>query len=387
MPLDSCDQPTLDVLEEGIAWLGENVGIRISPVAGSPGAQAFVWDSDVEARIQDILEGDPSFCRYAPARSLEALLRGSDGDASDVDRDLYEMEAAALIELAFSKTNLAQLSIENATRPEGYSFSKINHGYWEQIALMSSVRLERDYFRPLVAKSWHGGFHDLLLHLLTNSPAWKGAPAGLYAHEDSSVAIGFGNGDWLSNRENVDAFFSPAIRGALIGYNTYVRRVIGVSNLSFVDASFPKRLIWDGRFQDFLDLATFSSDMVLFIVPSYLSGIRIKSCNAPQTSISIPPRRIYDHYRVVLPYLIGRIIRHLRTAGSITIFCQAAAMSAAFGIIVDVLRSRMPEKRIRYYDLGQALDIAMSPNTQFSTWLRLSRVSDQLSWNPFYMVA
>ena len=62
-------------------------------------------------------------------------------------------------------------------------------------------------------------------------------------------------------------------------------------------------------------------------------------------------------------------------------------MSAALGIIVDVLRTRMPEKRIRYYDLGQALDIAMSPNTQFSPWLRLSRVSDHLRWNPFHMVA
>ncbi len=387
MPLGSCDQPTLDVLGEGIDWLGENAGIQISAVSDFPGAQALVWDSDVQAGIQEILEGDPTFCRYAPARSLDALLRGSDGGASDVDRDLYEMEPAALIDLTFSKTSLTQLSIDNATRNDGYSFSKINHGYWEQIALISSIRLEVEYFRPLVAKSWHGGFHDLLLHLLTNSPAWKGAPPGLYAHEDSSVAIGFGNGDRLSNRESVGAFFSPATRGALVGYNIYARHVIGASNLTFVDASFPKRLVWDGNFQEFLDLATLSSDMVLFVVPSHLSGIRLKSCDAPQTSIGIPPRRIYDHYCVVLPYLIGRILRHLRTVSSITIFCQGAAMSAALGIIVDVLRTRMPEKRIRYYDLGQALDIAMSPNTQFSPWLRLSRVSDHLSWNPFHMVA
>jgi hypothetical protein len=140
-------------------------------------------------------------------------------------------------------------------------------------------------------------------------------------------------------------------------------------------------------FQEFLDLILPSTDIVLFIVPSYLSGIRLKSFDGVQMEICVPPSRIYQQFNVVLPYLVGRIHEVVRTGASISVLCQAGGVGAALGIMVDLLRRRTPEGRIRYYDLGQALDIAMLPDLRFSSWLRSSPVSTVVTEasNPFQM--
>lgn len=386
MFIKPAQRPDLDALAEGIEWLRDNAEVRIDPITHQPVANEFDWGLNPEAVIHNIRNLDSEFCAYSVDRPLKEHLVPVDPVAAEADRETHRLDDDKLVDLVLSQTELRKLDLEVAAR-DGYSYSKINHAYWEQIALISSIILGRQYTRELPVHDADRGFHELLAHLLANSPKWRGAPAGAYVEDDFSLAVGFGNGDELSTRNELRAPLHPAIRGALIGFSLYFRHVLPVPRRTFTDAAFPKMLVWDRTFREFLDLILPSTDIALFVVPSYLSGIRLKSFDGLQMEICVPPSRIYQQFSVVLPYLVGRIHELARTGASISVLCQAGAAGAALGIMLDLLTRRMPEARIRYYDLGQALDIAMLPDTRFSPWLRGSPVAEAVTStsNPFQM--
>ena len=379
-------------LDRGIALINDLVGVALPRPKDVPYRTAATnWssDDDVEAHFDDLMTsifdserasvGDPTdpdltgfFATPAPVTEIVSAVRS-----------LQKLDDAALVKSTFEAISLRPLQLEDVFRPGGYVFSKLNHSYWELIAFRAFNALGETYLRPMTELlGLKCAFDELLIAAFIAHRANGGSSRDCFYSNGFSLGVGFNNGDWASTAERYHIPLSPYYRGAMIGLAAYLSATMKAESYVFSDGAFPKLLVWDGRMGEFAELISKTSDAILFVTPTHLAGIAIKNCSVETHNIIVPPRWVYRKWPAVVGYVLGRVSELMARHDRLTILVQAGGLAAPLGILIDLVQAQNEGCEVRYFDMGQALDIATISDTPFGAWIRKSNVAEALNAQP-----
>lgn len=245
-------------------------------------------------------------------------------------------------------------------------YLKINHGLWEHLYWMFAdpdprrMRLtESDRFRPRYVDS---GFLDLLEIMVRRvSRAERGRLRFPGLHMGVSLASG------THDHPDVVASFTSrpprqqlVIMGAAIGLVAWWETLFPGLRPDFCDGSYPKRGLATGALKTTLERAAATSERIVFVVPPHLAAIRLAGVTIPQETVVVPPTTVHESWIPCLAATSRHVLGRLATDGRVLVITQANVFSAPLGgFLLDARRRLLPaDARLRFFDLGQALDVA-----------------------------
>ncbi len=270
--------------------------------------------------------------------------------------------------VAFATERLELMGPPDLTDPgdEDLCFIKINHGLWEHLYWMFAapdplrMRLtESERFRRRYADS---GFLDLLETVFRRVSRAEGERLrfpGL--HLGVSLASGtHDHPDVLASFGSRPARQQLVIMGAAIGLVAWWNTLFPGLRPDFCDGSYPKRGLVTGALKTTLLRAAAASERIVFVVPPHLTAVRLAGVNVPQETVVVPPTTVHESWIPCLATTSRHVLGRLAADGSVLVICQANVFSAALGgFLLDARRHLLPvDARLRFFDLGQTLDIA-----------------------------
>ena len=305
----------------------------------------------------------------------------------DMVQSLKDLPDPALVEEAFDTISIRPLGLDDVFKVGGYAYPKLNHGYWELITGRALRRLGLDGLRDI--PEFIGAdsmFDEFLAVTLRASQARRGEPAGSLMSDRFSLGLGYGNGDRPSTRERYAAGLTPVSRGAMLGALAFLKTATGAEAFQCSDGAFPKRLIWEGTVHAFIERACACSDAIVFIGPPHLSGIRVRDSGIDSFHLMPPQNSVYRQWPAVTAYLIGRLAEIADAFPRVTILAQAAAVTGPLGFLVDMMQPAEDGRELRYFDMGQALDIATLEHAPAGLWLQAQNVAGAFAERPSPLV-
>lgn len=245
-------------------------------------------------------------------------------------------------------------------------YVKINHGFWEQIySIFAPPDRERmrvtgpARFRYRYVES---GFLDFLETVIGRMTRTEG---GQLRFQNLHFGVSLENGTH-THAENLAGFASRPPRqqlvmiGAAIGLAAWWRTIAPGQRPDFCDGSFAKQGLTLGTLRTTLAWAAARSERIIFVVPPHLAGIRLADVATPQETCIVPPKTIHESWASCLDATARHVLGRLAADGRLLVITQSAVFSAALGLFLfDARRRLLPgDARLRFFDLGQALDIA-----------------------------
>lgn len=285
---------------------------------------------------------------------------------------------------SFSAARIDIVPVLNFHQPgdSDLGYVKINHGFWEQLYALFG---ERDPARMRIVdpRRFHAryvasGFADALatataliarqdgqrlhfdgVHLGTS------LDNGTFDHE--AILAGFPGREAAAQRINM---------GAAIGLVAWWESLFPGLRPAFCDGSFPKQGLATGRLRATLAWAADRSDRIVFVVPPHLARIRLADTAVPQEAVLVPAKTVHESWVDCLHATAGHVLARLAGDGRVLVITQSAVFSALLGFFLADARRRLPLPGacLRYFDLGQALDVA-APETG-GVWVRRNPVAD-----------
>jgi hypothetical protein len=244
-----------------------------------------------------------------------------------------------------------------------YLYAKINHGTWEHLVNLRFDRTGREYYRyfgPWIEpRSFErSGFnHFLFATALRYLPQHDGSPP----MPDMHLGIAFDAGQGAVEFRPP---LPPAVRGAMIGGISFLESMFRVmsrdAQVSLAAGYLPKSMVLDDSLSDFVDAVAAKSDLVLFIVPTHLRRVTLaRPGKHALTTFVVPATYIHELWLPVLAAAASAMHEAFARFRAVTIFTQAGTMSYPLMILAKVIQARIaPDCALRYFDLGQAFDIA-----------------------------
>ncbi len=245
-------------------------------------------------------------------------------------------------------------------------FSKINHGYWEKLVALHVESNGRDYYRkglglaPANTSLEPSGFNDLFW---ASALKQFGLPGLATPPSDPLLAVAFHAGGIPIER----AFrlpLNPVARGSMVGVLSFFDAIYGILSGDVcgivADGSLPKNMVLDGSLVPLVAETVRESDLILFIVPTHLRDITVLDNQlADEHTLVIPATYCHELWLPVIATAAAVMEQAFRRNARVTIFVQAGALSYPLMMIAKMLFEASPtESTVRYYDLGQALDVA-----------------------------
>lgn len=276
---------------------------------------------------------------------------------------------ATIRSFADARFDVAPMPDLRASGDHDIYYAKINHGFWEQmyaaIAPPDPVKMRIKNPAERRARYLASGFADAL------AAAMEGA-----AHQEQgsirfpgvqfAVSLASGSHDHADVLAGFDAR-SPVERqiviGAAIGIAAWFEAVFPRQRPSFFDGSFPKRGLESGALRATLEWAASASQRIIFVVPPHLEGIRLTGTTTPQETFLVPATTIHEGWAACLHAVASHVLTRLAEDHSVLVITQSAVFSALLGLFLAQAKPRLlgTAHRLRYFDLGQVLDIAV-PN-------------------------
>ena len=306
-------------------------------------------------------QGGPSFDRFN--QNIDALSADADEDLIGQVRrrfafwgsDGYPKDAAA-----------------------DFQYAKINHGYWELMVGARRMNNGEEAFRTRNNIYWSERFVDSSFsHFLFTC-------ADRYfdrLHGDAAREASFGIAFDAGARPAAETFQAPLpgfIRGGMIGALAFFDAHLGPAGSSgaalVAEGSIPKLMVLDGTVARFVQAATHGADAVLYLAPAHLSRIALvdRSRSLAEHRIVLPSHSVHERWLPVAAMAAAALEQMFVEYRSVTVFVQAAAMSFPLMVIARLLRDRLaPDVGLRFFDFGQALDIAtVGTGESAGSWLR-----------------
>jgi hypothetical protein len=245
-------------------------------------------------------------------------------------------------------------------------YVKINHGLWEHIYWMFAppdperMRVtESARFRDRYVES---GFLDFLVTAIGRVARPEGERLRFQGlHFGVSLDNGtHPHGDVLAGFAGRPPRQQLVMIGAAIGMAAWWQTLAPGCRPDFCDGSFPKQGLATGGLRTTLAWAAARSERVLFVVPPHLAGIRLADVAIPQETLIVPPKTIHESWAPCLDATARHVLGRLAADGRLLVITQSAVFSAALGMfLLDARRRLLPaDARLRFFDLGQALDVA-----------------------------
>ena len=262
-------------------------------------------------------------------------------------------------------------------------YVKINHGFWEQLYALFGER-EAARMRIVDPRRFHARYvASAFADALAAATAAIARPDGPRLGFDG-VLLGasLDNGTFdhdavLAGFPHLDAAGQRITLGAAIGLTAWWESLFPGLRPAFCDGSFPKRGLATGRLRQTLAWAADRSDRIVFVVPPHLARIRLADTPLPQESVLVPAKSVHESWIDCLHATAGHVLARLATDGRVLVITQSAVFSALLGFFLADARRRLPlpDTCLRYFDLGQALDVA-APDTG-GRWVRRNQAGDE----------
>jgi hypothetical protein len=267
---------------------------------------------------------------------------------------------------SFVSANIEIVSDKEFSPTAGCDFYyvKINHGYWEQLLALfcEPSRVAMRILDTEIYKSQYisSGFMDAVDVAIRRA-----------ASDDGSVIrfphIHFGVSLWNGRSEHADvladvpseAFLHQIVLGASIGVKACFDSLFGQRHLSFCDGSFPKHGLKTGLLHECLHSFAAEADLVIFVIPPHLKGIRIAGTNVPHEHMFISGSMVHESWIASLYFTVGQILQRVAVNGRVLVITQSAVFSALLGLFLQSAKNAVvPRGTIYFFDLGQVIDIA-----------------------------
>jgi len=261
-------------------------------------------------------------------------------------------------------------------------YVKINHGFWEQLyalfgdrdpARMRIVDPRRFHMRYIAS-----AFADALA-AATAALAQPDGPRLQLHGVQLGTSLDNGTLDHpatLAGFPARDAAQQRVAIGAAIGLTAWWETLYPSRRPAFCDGSFPKQGLVTGRLRETLAWAADRSDRIVFVVPPHLARIRLADTALPQEAVLVPAKTVHESWVACLHATAGHVLARLAGDGRVLVITQSAVFAALLGFFLADARRRLPLPGtcLRYFDLGQALDVA-APETG-GVWVRHNPVAD-----------
>ena len=334
--------------------------------------------------LGEVFDLDPPRARLRPAamehwpaetaRLAAAAGPGFRGRRQDREaRFVTNLEAVVPLVTAESLPSFVADRLDIAAVPDFASLAdaelcyvKINHGFWEQLyALFGHPDPERmriqepARFRGPYLES---GFIDALavaIGRVARPEAGRLRFPGLHL----GVSLASGSHDHpevLARFAERPAGRRSIVMGAAIGLSAWWETLFPGLAPAFCDGSFPKRGLATGALRAALEAAAARSERIVFVVPPHLATIRLAGVGIPQETVLVPPTTVHESWAACLTATAGHLLARLAADGRVLVITQSAVFSAVLGaFLLDARRRLLPsDARLRFFDLGQALDVA-----------------------------
>lgn len=245
-------------------------------------------------------------------------------------------------------------------------YVKINHGFWEQLyALFGRPDAERMRIQDPArfrAQYVESGFLDALAVALGRVARPE---AGRLRFPGMQLGVSLASGshdhpELLARFAERPAGRRSIVMGAAIGLVSWWETLFPGLQPAFCDGSFPKRGLATGALQAALEAAAARSERIVFVVPPHLATIRLAGVGIPQETVLVPPTTVHESWAACLAATAGHVLARLAADGRVLVITQSAVFSAVLGaFLLDARRRLLPaDARLRFFDLGQALDVA-----------------------------
>ncbi len=196
-----------------------------------------------------------------------------------------------------------------------------------------------------------------------------------------AFGLSYGSGELLTHEELVIPL-DPSCRGAILGADGYFGLISPSAKVTVADGSAAKLLFWNAELEEFFQRVAELSDVVVFVVPPHLRRITIRGWSGDQVRLVIPGEQVESQWPAVLPVLAGAVSRILDRYQRVTVIVQASLMSATLSMLLELMRPQHPGNTLRYFDLGQVLDVAAYPSAAAGPWTRRRDVQEALGLQP-----
>ena len=269
-----------------------------------------------------------------------------------------------------------------------FQYSKVNHGFWGKLAVCLGP--DRHSFDQRLVWKWtkRHSLSGFLSYFFACSNIYFNA---LHASDRAEAIFGVAYDAGETTPEVCLACpLDRDIRDGLVGLLAYFREDFAApasaSPLELGLGSVPKSMIFDNTLGAFVDGAVEASEAVVFLVPTHLRQVMLArgSGRVDQYTVVLPEQKIHEFWEPVSASVAGWLEAILPRYRSVTIFTQSATLCFPLMLISRLVRDRCaPATELRYFDLGQAFDVAISGQAPTGPWLRLR--SDLLAGldNPF----
>ncbi len=246
-------------------------------------------------------------------------------------------------------------------------YAKINHGYWEFMsdAYKSKPRdgRYREFDKKTIIKRVRNNDHTTYLaymiknHFTDNENNFKQLDFGIH------------NGS-LKFEEAISKKFNIYTRGASVGILAMLKASVPLKdNFLIGDGTAPRALMSNKKMEVFFDKFIFDTDACLFLVPPHLMNIDIVNYSGNVYKLIVPPAKIHENWKILATVLIGYLDKLASKHSSLVVFSQGSSISPLLSLLKSHIDFRKKNILLRFFDMGQALDVCAQGLTRDYPWL------------------
>lgn len=248
-------------------------------------------------------------------------------------------------------------------------FAKVNHGYWEyMLSAYDPAHSERGRFRRADI--------DLRKRRLRTSGVtsfWGYVLSRMHGAEtsrpgrDTVFCVSLTNGI-VPTSASIQRELVPETRGAAVGLISFFEALrLGQRRVPVGDGGATRRLILDGTLPEFHTRFVQDSSACIFVVPPHLARISLVDFKGATYRFVLPGKVVNETWKLVAASLVGYLKWVASKHSSITLLSQGASIGSLMALLIadlDVLKG----VRVRYFDLGRVLDVAVPEVFQTQPW-------------------
>jgi hypothetical protein len=135
------------------------------------------------------------------------------------------------------------------------------------------------------------------------------------------------------------------------------------------DGSATRSLIFDRTLKPFCDKYLGDTEACLIVAPPHLKLVEPLDFQGALYRFLVPPTRVNETWKTVAATLIGYLRLLGRKHRTVTILAQGASIASLMALLFADL-DPVPGVRLRFFDLGRALDVAVPEHLQKQAWAK-----------------
>ena len=328
----------------------------------------------------DLMAWETRIARHSRAAWLDHL-----ADAAAEAQRLAGLMDSSRIYDCFKVDRVAPTTLPRAG---DFVLTKINHGFWEQIFLITYDGYDPFLTRPTAKRGYsqyylESRFLDAMVILgrdqVTIADDMRSFPG-------INLGISFSSGDYwhddlMARIPRLDAEKLRVLHGAEAGLSVFLSQMPAARRTHFLDGAYAKQGLIDGTLARLLASFSDEVDHLAFVVPGHLSRLRLIGLPPDrQEVLHVSERLVHQAWPIMLAGVARPLLARLAAGEHVGVIVQAAVFSALLPLYLVQAKAALGlSGRLSFIDLGQALDV-LTPETG-SIWIKKQRFDSLVNAN------